>query len=79
MSYIIFRDVCKGFNGTPVLKSVNFTVEKGDICGFVEETAAERLLFSSLCRVCLFPIREAFTLAEQILPQSTDLWTVLEL
>ena len=35
MSYIRFQDVCKSFGGTPVLKSASFSIEKGEICGFI--------------------------------------------
>ncbi len=35
MSYIRFQDVSKSFGGVPVVKSVSFSIEKGEICGFV--------------------------------------------
>ena len=35
MSYIRFQDVCKSFGGIPVLKSAGFSIEKGEICGFI--------------------------------------------
>lgn len=55
MSYIIFRDVCKGFNGTPVLKSVNFSVEKGEICGFVGRNGSGKTVIFKLMSGLLIP------------------------
>lgn len=55
MSYIIFRDVCKGFNGTPVLKNVNFSVEKGEICGFVGRNGSGKTVIFKLMSGLLIP------------------------
>jgi ABC-type transporter Mla maintaining outer membrane lipid asymmetry ATPase subunit MlaF len=32
VNYFEFRDVCKAFDGRPVLKDVSFTVKRGETC-----------------------------------------------
>lgn len=55
MSYIIFRDVCKGFNGTSVLKNVSFSIEKGEICGFVGRNGSGKTVIFKLMSGLLIP------------------------
>ena len=33
-------DICIGFNGVPVLKNVNFALDKGEVCGLVGKNGA---------------------------------------
>lgn len=55
MSYIIFRDVCKSFNGMPVLKNVSFSIEKGEICGFVGRNGSGKTVIFKLMSGLLIP------------------------
>lgn len=55
MSYIVFRDVCKSFGGTPVLKNVSFSVEKGEICGFVGRNGSGKTVIFKLMSGLLIP------------------------
>lgn len=55
MGYIEFRDVSKGFGGNPVLKSVSFSVEKGEICGFVGRNGSGKTVIFKLMSGLLIP------------------------
>lgn len=34
------KDICIGFNGIPVLKNINFSLDKGEVCGLVGKNGA---------------------------------------
>lgn len=55
MSYIKFQDVCKGFNGIPVLKNVSFSIEKGEICGFVGRNGSGKTVIFKLMSGLIIP------------------------
>lgn len=55
MSFIEFRNVSKGFGGNPVLKSVSFSVEKGEICGFVGRNGSGKTVIFKLMSGLLIP------------------------
>ena len=52
MSYIDVKNVTTGYEGTPVSKHINFTVEKGDyLCIVGENGAGKSTLMKSLLRL----------------------------
>ena len=55
MSCISFKNVTKSFNGTPVLKSASFTVEKGEICGFIGRNGSGKTVIFRLMTGLLRP------------------------
>lgn len=62
MSFIEFRNVSKGFGGNPVLKSVSFSVEKGEICGFVGRNGSGKTVIFKLMSGLLIPDGGAITI-----------------
>lgn len=62
MSYIVFRDVCKSFSGTPVLKNVSFSVEKGEICGFMGRNGSGKTVIFKLMSGLLIPDSGSITI-----------------
>ena len=61
MSYIRFQDVSKSFNGTPVVKSVSFTIEKGEVCGFVGRNGSGKTVIFKLMTGLLVPDKGSVT------------------
>ena len=55
MSYIRFQDVSKSFSGNPVVKSASFTIEKGEICGFVGRNGSGKTVIFKLMTGLLIP------------------------
>lgn len=55
MSYIRFQDICKSFGGVPVVKSVSFSIEKGEICGFVGRNGSGKTVIFKLMTGLLVP------------------------
>ncbi len=48
MSCICFKNVSKSFNKIPVLKSADFTIEKGEICGFIGRNGSGKTVIFKL-------------------------------
>ena len=61
MSYIRFQDVSKSFNGVPVIKSVSFTIEKGEVCGFVGRNGSGKTVVFKLMTGLLVPDKGSVT------------------
>ncbi len=40
MSLLCMKDICKSFNGIPVLKKVQLTIEKGEVHALLGENGA---------------------------------------
>lgn len=40
MSLLCMKDICKSFNGIPVLKQVQLTIEKGEVHALLGENGA---------------------------------------
>lgn len=55
MSYICFENVSKGFNKNPVIRSVDFSIEKGEICGFVGRNGSGKTVIFKLMTGLLMP------------------------
>lgn len=55
MSSICFKNVSKSFNKNPVLKSADFTIEKGEICGFVGRNGSGKTVIFKLMTGLLLP------------------------
>ena len=55
MSYICFSDVSKSFNKMPVLSSVSFNIEKGEICGFTGRNGSGKTVIFKLMTGLLIP------------------------
>lgn len=55
MSYIRFQDVSKSFGGIPVLKSASFSIEKGEICGFIGRNGSGKTVIFKLMTGLLIP------------------------
>lgn len=55
MSYICFENVSKSFNKNPVISSVNFSIEKGEICGFVGRNGSGKTVIFKLMTGLLMP------------------------
>ncbi len=55
MSCICFKNVSKSFNKNPVLKSADFTVEKGEICGFIGRNGSGKTVIFKLMTGLLLP------------------------
>ena len=41
MSLLCMKDICKSFNGIPVLKQVQLTIEKGEVHALLGEMVPE--------------------------------------
>lgn len=65
MSYIRFRDVCKSFGGANVLKFANFTIEKGEICGFIGRNGSGKTVIFKLMTGLLVPDSGEVTFCEE--------------
>lgn len=61
MSYIRFQDVSKSFNGITVVKSVTFSIEKGEVCGFVGRNGSGKTVVFKLMTGLLVPDKGAVT------------------
>lgn len=61
MSYLRFQDVSKSFNGTPVVKSVSFSIEKGEVCGFVGRNGSGKTVVFKLMTGLLVPDKGSVT------------------
>ncbi|MBR4096620.1 MAG: ABC transporter ATP-binding protein [Oscillospiraceae bacterium] len=61
MSYLRFQDVSKSFNGTPVVKSVSFSIEKGEVCGFVGRNGSGKTVVFELMTGLLVPDKGSVT------------------
>ncbi|MBQ8841101.1 MAG: ABC transporter ATP-binding protein, partial [Ruminiclostridium sp.] len=55
MSYICFKNVSKSFNRIPVIKSADFSVEKGEICGFIGRNGSGKTVIFKLMTGLLLP------------------------
>ena len=55
MSYICFSNVSKSFNKIPVIKSACFTIEKGEICGFLGRNGSGKTVVFKLMTGLLIP------------------------
>lgn len=55
MSYICFKNVSKSFNRIPVVKSADFTIEKGEICGFTGRNGSGKTVIFKLMTGLLVP------------------------
>ncbi len=55
MSYIRFQEVSKSFGGIPVVKSASFSIEKGEICGFVGRNGSGKTVIFKLMTGLLLP------------------------
>ncbi len=61
MSYIRFQDVSKSFGGTPVLRAASFSIEKGEICGFIGRNGSGKTVVFKLMTGLLIPDSGAVT------------------
>lgn len=61
MSYIRFQNVSKSFNGITVVKSVTFSIEKGEVCGFVGRNGSGKTVVFKLMTGLLVPDKGAVT------------------
>ncbi len=61
MSYIRFQDVSKSFGGVLVVKSVSFTIEKGEICGFIGRNGSGKTVVFKLMTGLLVPDKGSVT------------------
>ena len=55
MSYICFEKVSKSFNKNPVISSADFSIEKGEICGFVGRNGSGKTVIFKLMTGLLMP------------------------
>lgn len=55
MSCICFKNVSKSFNRTPVVKAADFTIEKGEICGFIGRNGSGKTVVFKLMTGLLLP------------------------
>ena len=55
MEYISFRDVSKGFGGTAVLERISFSINKGEICGFIGRNGSGKTVIFKLMSGLLLP------------------------
>lgn len=55
MSCICFKNVSKSFNKIPVLKSADFTIEKGEVCGFTGRNGSGKTVIFKLMTGLLVP------------------------
>lgn len=55
MSYICFKNVSKSFNRIPVVKSADFMIEKGEICGFIGRNGSGKTVIFKLMTGLLVP------------------------
>lgn len=61
MSYIVFENVSKSFNGTPVIRSANFSIEKGEICGFVGRNGSGKTVLFRMLTGLILPDKGRIT------------------
>ncbi|MBQ8903952.1 MAG: ABC transporter ATP-binding protein [Oscillospiraceae bacterium] len=55
MSCICFKNVSKNFNNIPVLKGADFTIEKGEVCGFIGRNGSGKTVIFKLMTGLLLP------------------------
>ena len=55
MSYICFKNVSKSFNRIPVVKSADFMIEKGEICGFIGRNGSGKTVIFKLMTGLVVP------------------------
>ncbi len=55
MECIRFKDVSKSFGGEPVLSAASFTVNEGDICGFIGRNGSGKTVIFKLMTGLLIP------------------------
>ncbi len=55
MSCICFKNVCKSFNKIPVVSGADFTIEKGEICGFIGRNGSGKTVVFKLMTGLLLP------------------------
>lgn len=55
MSCICFKNVSKSFNRMPVVKAADFTIEKGEICGFIGRNGSGKTVIFKLMTGLLLP------------------------
>ena len=55
MSCICFKNVSKSFNRMPVVKAADFTIEKGEICGFIGRNGSGKTVIFRLMTGLLLP------------------------
>lgn len=55
MSYICFNNVSKSFNKIPVIKSADFSIKKGEICGFTGRNGSGKTVIFKLMTGLLVP------------------------
>ena len=55
MSCICFKNVSKSFNKLPVVKAADFTIEKGEICGFIGRNGSGKTVIFKLMTGLLLP------------------------
>ena len=61
MSYIVFEDVNKSFGGIPVIRSAGFSIEKGEICGFVGRNGSGKTVLFKMMTGLLLPDKGRIT------------------
>lgn len=61
MSYIRFRDVSKSFGGNPVIKAASFSIEQGEICGFIGRNGSGKTVIFKLMTGLLLPDKGTIT------------------
>ena len=70
MSYICFENVSKSFNKNPVISSVNFSIEKGEICGFVGRNGSGKTVIFKLMTGLLMPDTGSIRIDGENYPES---------
>lgn len=61
MSFIVFENVHKSFGREPVIKAADFSIEKGDICGFVGRNGSGKTVLFRLMTGLLLPDKGRIT------------------
>ncbi len=62
MGYINFDNVCKSFGGNPVINNACFSVERGEICGFVGRNGSGKTVLFKLMTGLLLPDSGSITI-----------------
>lgn len=55
MDYIRFKDVSKSFGGEPVLTAASFTINEGEVCGFIGRNGSGKTVIFKLMTGLLVP------------------------
>lgn len=70
MSYICFENVSKSFNKNPVISSADFSIEKGEICGFVGRNGSGKTVIFKLMTGLLMPDTGSIRIDGENYPES---------